>query len=823
METLLRDVRFGLKLLWKEKTFSATVLLTLAICIGANVSIFSIIHRVLLEPLPFYEPDRLVTVFNQYPGAGAPRSATGVVDFFQRRENVDAFEEVAIYQGSGSTVGEAGSTERVAGMRVTPSFFPLLGVEAAMGRTFTEDEMEVGNHYKVVLTNAFWQEYFGGTSDVVGRELRINARPYAVVGVLPPGFLIPQGQDARIFLPLAFTEVQRQLDNWHSNNYDMLARLRPGATIEQARAQNEALNQSLIDQWPLPNARQLLKDVGYGTGVAFTREDLVRDAAPVLYMLWAGVGFVLLIGCVNIANLMLARAQTRVSEVATKLALGAPRARVARQVLTEAVVMGVVGGVLGTGVGWAGLRALLSIGAADLPMGTESSIDGTVLLFTLGLAVGAGLLFGAIPMAQIMKGDLTPIFRSEGRSGTASRRAVAVRSALVTSQVALAFVMLIGAGLMFASFRSALSVDPGFEPENILTAYVALPDARYETGDARRQFTDEILAEIRALPGVEAASMNSNLPFTGNNSSSVIMPEWYVPAPGESLLSPLSEWVGPDYFATLGIEILEGRTFRESDGPDAPPVMVIDEWLADRYWPDSSPLGDRMLYGAVPGMDSIPPENYFTVIGVVRTIKHNDLTTPDAEHVGAYYFTYRQRPRSFMTLVVRTARDAAGLTPSVRRALASIDSELPLYGVETMAARVDRSLAGRRVPLVLLGVFALVAVFLAVLGIYGALAYSVVQRRREIGIRMAMGSTPKDVFRSVVMQGVKVTGLGLAVGVVAALGLTRLMESLLFGVEPTDVRVIGSVAAILTVVGLVACMVPARRATAVDAVRALTG
>lgn len=823
METLLRDVRFGLKLLWKERTFSATVLLTLALCIGANVSIFSVIHTVLLEPLPFHEPDRLVSVFNQYPGAGAMRGSNGVVDFFQRREHVDAFQEVAVFQGAGSTVGDAGSTERVSSMRVSPSFFPLLGVEAALGRTFTEDEMEEGNHQKVVLTHAFWQEYFGGAPDVVGRELRVDSRPYTVVGVLGDDFVFPNRAQTRFFLPTAFSEEDRQLENWHSNNFQMFARLSPGASLELALAQNQALNEALIDQWPIPNARQLLEDVGYAVVLVPTQEDLVRDAAPVLYMLWAGVGFVLLIGCVNIANLMLARAQTRVSEVATKLALGAPRSRVARQVLTEAVVMGVVGGVLGIAVGAAGLKLLLSLGAADLPMGTEIGIDGTVVLFTLGLAVGAGVLFGSIPMVQIMRGDLTPVFRSEGRSGTASRRAVLVRSGLVTSQVALAFIMLIGAGLMLMSFRSALSVDPGFDADDVLTAMVSLPTARYETGEARRQFADELLSDIRTLPGVRWASLSTDVPFSGNNSNSVIMPEWYVPKPGESLISPRSVWIGPGYFEALGIDVVEGRGFLESDGPDAPNAIVIDRWLANRYWPDRSPLGDRMMFGSVPGMDSVPPENLYTVVGVVETIKHDDLTAPDAEHFGAYYFTYRQRPRAGFFLAINTATEPTSLTPAVRQTLAAIDPELPLYAVETLGGRIDDSLSSRRIPLVLLSVFAAVALFLAVVGIYGALAYSVSQRRREIGIRMAMGSAPDDVFRSVVVQGMKVTGLGLAVGVVAALGVTRLIQSLLFGVQPADPRVLGVVALILGLVGLAACLVPARRATAVDPVRALTG
>ena len=822
MDILRRDLRQALRVLARERTFSATILLTLAVCIGANVAIFSVIHTVLLEPLPFAQPDRLVTVYNSYPGAGSARGGAGVVDFFQRRENIDAFEEVALFQGSGSTVGETGSTERVSSLRVTPSFFPLVGVEAARGRTFTEDEMEVGNHQKAVLTDAYWRETFGADPAVVGRELRVDGEPYTVVGILSPDFALPEDQDVRLILPLAFDEEARALQRWHSNSFEMVARLAPGATVAQATAQNEALNDALIDQWPVPNARQLLTDAGYHTVIVPTQEDLVRDIRPVLYMLWAGVAFVLLIGCVNIANLMLARAQTRVGEVATRLALGARRAAVARQILTESVVAGVAGGVLGIGLGALALEGLLALGASELPRGAEIGIDGTVVGFAVVLAILAGVLFGAIPMSQILRSDLTPAFRGETRTGTASRRAVLLRNGLVTSQVALAFVMLIGAGLMFLSLRKALSVDPGFDPDRVLTAFVSLPNARYSDGTDRRQFWEELLRETDALPSVEAVALTSMLPFSGNGSSSVITPEGYDPPPGESLLSPFQSTVSPGYFETMGIEVLEGREFLPSDGPEDLRVLVIDEWLANRYWPDRSPLGQRMIYGAVPGMDDIPEDSYHTIVGVVRTVKQNDLTTPDAEHVGAYYFPLAQQPIGFGTVVARAASDdAPALAGELRGILGRLDGELPLFGVETLQDRIDQSLLQRRVPLILLSVFAGVALFLSVVGIYGALAYSVNQRRREIGIRMAMGSAPGEVFRAVVGQGLRVTAVGLVAGAAAALFLTRLIRSLLFEVQATDIRVILGVAGLLALVGLAACIVPARRATTVNPVEAL--
>ncbi|MBM4184384.1 MAG: ABC transporter permease [Gemmatimonadetes bacterium] len=824
MEQLVRDTARSLRLLAREKTFSGTVLVTLALCLGANVAIFGVVNAVLLEPLPFRDPGRLVTVNNSYPGAGVARASNGSVDFFQRREKIPAFEQVAVYQGSTHTVGEPGSTESVTSMRVSASFFTLLGVEPAMGRGFLEEETAEGSDQKVVLTAAAWRDWFDSAPDVLGRTLRMDESPFEVVGVLGEDFRMPERAEVRVIVPIPFTEESRQLDSWHRNSLQMIARLAPGATVEQAVAQNLALNDALIDEWNIPNARQLLEDAGFTTLIAPTAADLVRDVRPLLFMLWGGVAFVLLIGCVNIANLLLARAQTRVTEVATRLALGASRRQVAREMLTEAVVLGLIGGGLGLWMGALGLRLLETLGSQDLPRGTEIGVDGAVLLFTLLLSLAAAVLFAAIPVVSLMRGDLSPAFRAGGRTGTASRRSVAVRNALVTSQVALAFVMLIGAGLMLMSFRSALAVDPGFEPEGVLTGFVSLPESGYEEDDDVRQLWDDLLAEVRAIPGVDAASVTTQLPFTGNNSASIIQPEGYVMSPGESLLAPFQTFAGPDYFETMGIQLTQGRTFEEADGPDATRAVVIDEWLANRYWPEGGALGSRMIWGAVPGTDSIPPESIYTIVGIVETVKQNDLTTPDAEHVGAYYFTYRQAPQPFMTLTVRAPTgDPAALTPELRRALASLDPDLPLFGVETMQERLDESLVRRRAPLVVLGIFAVVALFLAVVGIYGALAYTVSQRTREIGIRVALGSAPRDVFRAVVGQGLRVTALGLVLGGVAAYLLARLIQSLLFEVQATDARVMVAVALVLGLVAALACMIPARRATRVSPVEALGG
>ena len=821
MDTLLRDLRFGLKLLWKEKAFSTTVLLTLAVCIGANATIFSVINTILLEPLPYVEADRLVTVFNSYPGAGAERASNGGPDFFFHREGIEAFEEVANYQGWGNTVGEAGSTERAQSMRVTSTFFPLLKVTPLLGRNFLWEEMEPGNHQEVILGNEYWQDRYGGDESVLGQDLRIDGVPFTIVGVLPANFrLAGQSEPRDFFLPIPFRPEERTIDGWHSNNYEQMARLAPGASIEQARAQMLALTTRLVDEWPIPEARQVLENAGFNTQIHPAKEDMLREIRTSLLMLWAGVGFVLLIGCVNIANLMLARSNVRMRELATRLALGADRSRLGKQLLTEAILLGAIGGVLGLIFGYGGIQLLTTLGVDNLPRGADISLDWTVFLFTLLLGLGAGVLFGSIPLIQVNRMELNSVFRQENRSGTAGRGAVLLRSGLVTGQVAIAFILLISAGLMLRSFQEVLSVDPGFEPEGVIAGFAPLPDSRYPDDPARVQFTDELLREIRALPGVRYASVTTQIPFSNNNSGSIIVPEGYIPQPGESLLAPYQTWAGTQYFEAMGIPLLEGRTFEDGDHLDAQQVIIIDEWLANRYFPGESPMGKRMLFGTAPGMEEDEEPFLYSIVGVVASHRQNNLV--ESQFVGAYYFPFNQNPGSSPTVLLKTEGDPMAFVEPVRAIVTRLDPEIPFFGVRTMQERIDESLVERRSPMLLLVIFAGVALFLAGVGIYGALAYSVTQRTREMGIRMAIGSSSQDVFKLVVGQGLKVVGVGLVLGGLGAFGLTRLMQSLLYGVQPNDLNVMGSVALLLAITGTVACVLPARRATRIDPVVALT-
>jgi len=821
MRSTIGDIRLAFRQLRKERAFTLTVLATLAICVGANSAIFSVIQTVLLAPLPFRDSDRLVVMMNSYPGAGAERGGTGPFDYWGRRDRSPWFESMAQYRSWGSTVGEAGATKRMGIMDVTASFFPMLGVQAAMGRTFREEEMDEGNGHVAVLSYEFWQDHFDADTNVLERDLRVDGQPYRVVGVLPAGFRMPENEQPRFYVPLTYSAEERAIMSWHSNRYSMMARMRPGVTVDEARTGNDALNASLIAEWPIANGAQMLKDLGYRMLIEPAHADLVRDVKSTLYMLWGGVVFVLLIGCVNIANLILARTRVKERETATRLAIGAPRTRLVRERMIHALVLAVGGGLLGIAVGLGGIRLLATFGATELPRGVEIGMNPTVLVFTLGVAAVAGLIFGAIPSLQLLRADLRSVLNTASRGATADRQTLWMRMSLVTAQVALAFLLLIGAGLMLTSFRSATRVDPGFDTDGVFTAAVSLPGSRYPNGESRVQFAEALSRDMGELAGVHHAGIGTIVPFGGDYSATVIMPEGYSPPAGESLIAPTQTRVAGDYFEALGIPLLEGRYFEPTDGQDSRRVVILDQWLAHRYFGDESPLGKRMLVGNVP--EEAREVDYFTIVGVVGTIKQRELTAGPGDQVGSYYLPYSVNASLNIMLVAGAAGNPLELTAGVRQAVARRDPELPVYDIRTMRDRVEATLMNRRASMFILLVFSGVALFLAVIGIYGVLAYIVAQRRREMGIRMALGSTTQQIFAIVLRHGALVTGAGLIVGAAGAALMGGLIRSLLFQVEPVDPIVMGSVAAILGAVGLLACAVPALQATRVDPVKALVG
>jgi predicted permease len=820
VDTLWHDLRFALRMVRRDRGFALTAILTLAVCIGANTALFTVVRSVLLRPLPYPASDRLVNLYDSFPGAGVERAGTSVPNYYDRLSQTDVFDEQALYSFRGMNVGEGPSAERVRAMEGTPSLLRMLDVEPYLGRIFTKDEGEVGNTSRVVLAYGFWQRQFGGDRSAIGKTLRLNGEPYTVVGVMPKDFAFLD-PDVQLWIPLAFTPRQRAEDERYSQNNEEIARLKPGATVEQAQQEIDALNQRLLDQ--AGQLKPLLVNVGYHSAVVLLQRDLVRNARSVLYLLWGGVLFVLLIATVNVTNLVLVRSSGRMRELATRVALGAGRGRMARQLLTETTLLAVVGGALGLVLGGWGLGGLASIGLADLPRGNEIHMDGVVVAFTLGLALLLGLVIGLVPVVQLARASVTQVLREDSRTGTAGRGSRLLRRALVTAQVAIAFVLLIGAGLLLASFQRMLAIDPGFKPAHVLTGFVNPPSARYPDGAALRGFVDRTLERIRSLPGVTAAGVTTGLPFGGSNSSSVVLAEGYVMKPGESVISPNRIRATPDYFEAMGIPLLRGRYFDATDTADAPAAIIVDERLAQKFWPDGDPIGRRMYQPDSPEevLKPGPNSRWFTVVGVVGAVKQQGLVDSEGARLGTFYLPYAQSPGQGVAFAVRTAGDPAQATGVVRRAIAAVDPELPFYDVRPMAERVERSLERRRTPMMLSLGFGVVALLLAAIGIYGVLAYQVSQRAREIGIRMALGSDAPRIFRLIVGEGALIVGIGLAVGLGGTLGLGRLIVSQLYGVTPLDPTVIGLVAITLGAVALAASAAPAVRASRIDPVEAL--
>lgn len=811
VDSCRRDFSLACRNLLRRPGYSAVALLTIALCLAVNTAVFSVVESILLAPLPFPDSDRILILFNSYPNAGSPRSSNSVPDYYDRQQ-LEAFQEVALYQSESRPVGKGEAVRNVFSMQVTPSFFAVLQVEPESGRAFLDEEGEVGRDAVAIISHGLSRELFG-EAPAVGRTVSVLGASRTIVGVMPPGFLFADW-DAQIWLPLAFNQQQKSDAARHRNGYQMIARLKSGVPLETARAQLDALNAAIAEEIP-PKLRESLAATGFHTQVHLFKDDLVREVRPSLLLLWAGALFVLLIGCLSLANLQLVRATGRMRELAARLVLGASRWRLTRLLLSESLLLAVLGGGAGLlAAGWS-LTLLDAFEVYQIPRIDEVRLGGSSMLAALVLTLGVGLLSSVLPAAIVHRFDLFAAFRGSGRSSSGRSKA-AWRGILASLQVAVAFVLMAGAGLMLASLLRVRAVDPGIEADNVLATAIALPYQRYPEIGQRLQFIDQALGEIRALQGVVEAAIASQIPFSGSTSRGVVTPEGKVPVEGESIQTHYGTVISPTYFEALGIPLLEGRVFDSREQPDSPPVVIVDERLAKTYWPESSAVGKRLLLDSQRG-ESAP---WHTVIGVVGEVRQNDLADPSP--VGAYYLPHQQVWLGFFRLAVKTSGEPRGLLAPLRRVIAGMDPEIPLFWVQTLQESVNEQLILRRIPLELLAFFAAAALFLAAVAIYGILDEAVRQRTREIGIRMALGSSLKGIHSLVLGKSLRLLGIGQAMGLIAALLLGGWMAGFLYQVRPHDPWVLLLVAVLTSLAALTASWLPTRRAARVNPVQALS-
>jgi len=808
MQTLLQDLRYGFRTLMRKPGFTIVAVIALALGIGANTAIFSVVNSVLLRPLAYKDPERLVTINHDYPKINL-KASVSAIGYTHYRDNAKSFESVAALTGGSFNLTGSGDPERLIGLSVTHNFFSTLGVNAALGRVFLPEEDQPGKNKVVVLSHGFWQRRFSGDQGLVNKTITLNDESYTVVGVMPASFQFGRefGQIVDLWAPIAFTPEQLSFNRLTFENLEVYARLKPGVAIQQAQAELDTIASNLRRQY-MPGADRS----NWGLTTRSLRELVVGDISQALWILMGIVGLVLLIACANVANLLLARAADRQKEMAIRAALGAGRWRVIRQLLTESSLLAVTGGALGLLLAWAGINALVKVNQVRIPRAHEIGLDWRVLAFTLGVSLLTGVIFGLVPALQTSKADLHETLKEGGRSGSSGARAW-VRNTLVVFEMALALVVLISAGLLIRSFWRLQQVNPGFAPQNVLAMSLGLPATKYREPAQRANFYKEVLQRIRALPGVRSAGATSILPLSGNNSSGSFRIEGREIPQGQSMPHG-DRWAATtDYFSTMKIPIIRGRFFDDRDTMDSQPVAIVDETMARKYWPNEDPVGKRISFQ---GGQQNPI--WREIVGIVGHVKHKAL---EGESRVQYYIPHTQVQNANMNLVVRTDADPASLTGAVRGAISELDKDLPVFRVRTMEQFVTDSMAQRRFAMTLLGIFAAVALALAAVGLYGVLSYSIMQRSHEIGIRMALGAEVRDVLRLVVGQGMLLALAGVALGSVAAFLLTRLMANLLFDVKASDPLTFAAIALLLTLVALAACFVPARRATKVDPIVAL--
>ena len=806
--TLLKDARYGFRMLARNPAFSFVAVLTLAMGIGANTAIFSVVNALLLAPLPYPGAGRLISVYEKT--ADGAYNAFSTSYFLAWRDQVRVFEEFAASRPAAFTLSGKDKPERVIGANVSAGMFPLLGVNPTLGRTFLDAEDRPGGNRVVVLSFGFWQRRLGGDPQVLGSSINLDGESYTVIGVMPRGFQLPQ-RSGELWAPLQLDPAEVNGTGRGIHWLFALARLKPNVSLEQAQTEIDNFAHRVGQQYPH-------SDAGLGLQLFSLVDDIVGNIRPVLLILLAAVSLVLLIACVNVANLLLARASVRKREIALRAALGASRARLTRQLLTESTLLALLGGGFGLLIAYRSVPLLVSLApAASIPRAGAIGLDSQVLFFTLLMTLFTGLVFGTVPALQASKFDLNETLKQSGRSSGGSAGPRRMRSALVIAEIALAVMLLLGAGLLLRSFIKLRQVNPGFNSHHLLTAQITVPPAKF-SGDQLTAFRREIVARISALPGVNSAAITRDIPLSGVDPSLFFSIEGRPPVdPGKE---PVARWrmATPGYFKTMDIPLLRGRDFTEQDSRDSAGVVIISQAMAKLHWPHEDPIGKQIR----PGYPNVSMA--CTIVGVVGDVRQYLAI----EEPPTAYYPYAQIPASLgpiifgrTALAVRTAGNPAQLAEAIRQTIQDIDSDAPIFQVSTMDDLMSNAADSSRFQMVLLGIFAGIGLLLAAVGIYGLMSYSVTQRTREIGIRMALGAERDDVLRMVVRQGLGLSLMGLGAGMVGALALTRVMVTMLYGVGPTDLATFGVVPIGLFAVALAASYIPARRATKVEPVVAL--
>ena len=804
---LIQDFKFAFRQMLKRPGFTLVVVLTLALGIGANAAIFSVLDAVLLRPLPYDHPENLVMVWTRFTGIGLPNDQNWVSapEFRDIQQLNRSFSDLAAMNSGAFNLGVKGSPQRVAGTAISPNLFPMLGVRPVLGRDFLPEEAQPGREKELILSYTLWQRVFAGSPSAIGSTTRVDGVPYTIVGVMPRGFAYPS--ESEVWGPLAFSPDDLSEDSRGSHGLEVLGRVKPGLSSAQLKEDMERVGQTMVEQ----HKSYPYERYGFTLLTNSLLEETVGDVKTSLWVLMAAVGLVLLIACVNVANLLLVRASERQQEMGVRMALGASGWRLARQLITESIVLAITGGLAGLAITPVALRWLMTLAAKSLPRAVGTTVDARALALMLAAAVATGLLFGLAPAMQAgSRRNWIALKSARTTEGGHSKR---LRRVLVMVETAFSLVLLAGAGLLMRSFERILKVDPGFRPENVLTMRLALPDALYGKPEQQYGFYDRLLDRIRQLPGVSRAGAVSLLPLGGQGASGTITVDSQS-VPRESLNPEADQrTVTPGYFESMGISLVRGRYFDQRDSATAPPVAIVDETLAQTFWPNQDPIGKRLHVG---GSRSKTP--WDTVVGVVRHVRNRTLEARSRVEV---YWPEEQRTRGAMAITILAAENPMNLAPTIQHEVNTIDPDLPVYRVRTMTEVMGESVARRRLAMILLAGFAALALALASVGIYGVTSYVVAQSRQEIGVRMALGAARNDVLRLMMGQGMRPIAGGLIVGVVAALALTRMIGTMLFETRPADPLTLGGASLLLLGVAALAVLVPARRATRINPVEAL--